>query len=460
MSHATLDPFLLAADLLNPQQSDWDIQQGLRPWREIRRPSQCPPTSPRDWYFWLVLAGRGFGKTRMAAEWMLDEMTAFPRYWFAMVGATFDEGRDIMVQGESGLLACADARKIRYTWNKQLGQFNIKGGAQCDLFTAQKPDGVRGPNLRACWLDEPASFAYGMEVWNTLQFAMRKGNVRVLATGTPKATPFIKFLIQQADVVTKGKTEENRANLSEKFYSRVILPYVGTRLGRQELEAELLEDVDGALWKQLQIDEDRVWSIPTSKVYDDGMWQDVADLVKILTSIDPSVTSRPNRNLMTGKAQRASDEVGIVSAALGDDGDVYVLADHSGIMTADEWANTALRLYDKYEMDEIIAEVNNGGDLVENTLRGVCRAQRRQMPPYRKIRASHGKTVRAAPVSALYDSHKVHHVGVLAGLEDEMTGWIPNAPGARSPNRVDALVYAVSRLLLERSGRKLGYTIS
>ena len=456
----SIDPFLMAADLLSPPVDADDAAKGLKPWREIRRPSQCAPTTPRDWYFWLVLAGRGFGKTRLAAEWMLDEMTAFPNYWYAMVGATFDEGRDIMVEGESGLLACADARKIAHTWNKQLGHFKIRGGPECDLFSAEKPDGVRGPNLRACWLDEPASFRYGMEVWETLQFAMRKGDVRVLATGTPKATPFIKFLMQQADVITRGSTEENRANLSEKFYSRVILPYVGTRIGRQELEAEILEDVEGALWNQAQIDADRVWSIPTHKIYENDMWTDVADLVKILTAIDPSVTSNTSRNRVTGKAQRSSDEVGILGAALGEDGDGYILADHSGIMTPDQWCNTALRLYDRYEMDEIIAEINMGGDLVEATLRAVCRSAGRPVPPFKKIRASRGKTVRAAPVQALYDAHRVHHVGILPGLEDEMTGWIPGVPGTRSPNRIDALVYAVSRLMLERQGRKLGYSIS
>jgi len=460
MSRATLDPFILAADLLDPQQDDYDITNDLKPWREIRRENQKWPNEPLDAYLVIILAGRGWGKTRTGAEWMLDEMTAFPSYWYAMLGPTFDEGRDVMVEGESGLLACADARKIRHTWNKQLGHFNIRGGPECDLFSAEKPDGVRGPNLRCLWGDEPGSWRYGQEVWNTVQFAMRKGNVKALLTGTPKATPFIKFLLSQADVIIKGKTEENRLNLSDKFYSRVILPYVGTRIGRQELDAEVLEDVDGALWKQAAIDADRVWTIPSHKVYEDDAWVDVADFAEIAVALDPSVTANTARNMATGKAQRTSDEVGIVSAALGDDGDCYVFADHSGIMPAKQWASTGLALYDRYEMDCVIAEINMGYDLVENTFRTECDTQRRPMVPFVKVRASHAKTVRAGPVQALYDSHRVHHVGVLAGLEDEMTGWIPNAPGSRSPNRVDAMVYVVSYLMLRKSGRKLGFSIT
>lgn len=460
MATKLLDPFMLAADMLNPQPTADELIHGLKPWRELRRPSQCAPLDPADWYFWLVLAGRGWGKTRTAAEWLLDEMTAFPRYWYAMVGATFDEGRDIMVEGESGLLACADARKIRYDWNKQLGHFKIKGGPQCDLFSAEKPDGVRGPNLRCAWLDEPASFRYGMEVWSTLQFAMRKGDVKVLATGTPKATPFIKFLIGEADVITKGHSDENKANLSDKFYSRVIKPYENTRLGRQELSAEILEDVEGALWTQAQIDADRVWKVPSHREYEGQEFYDVADLAKILAAIDPSVTSKGARNTVTGRAQRTSDEVGIIGVALGEDEQGYVLADWSGIYTPDQWCNRALDLYDRYDMDEIVAEVNMGYDLVESTLRGVCRSTGRAVPKLLKAHASRGKTVRAGPVTALYDQHVVHHVGVLPGLEDEMTSWVGNVPGARSPNRIDGLVYGASELMLRPKGRQLGYTVT
>lgn len=460
MSTHVVDAFKIAADMLDPQLSALDVEQGLKPWREIRRPNQVWPDEPRDAYLVMILAGRGWGKTRTGAEWMLDEMTAFPHYWYAMIGPTFDEGRDIMVEGESGLLACADARKIRYDWNKQLGHFKIKGGPSCDLFSAEKPDGVRGPNLRCLWGDEPASWRYGMETWNVVQYAMRKGDVKALLTGTPKATPFIKSLITQADLVVKGTTEENRANLSSKFYDKVIKPMEGTRLYKQEALAQILEDVDGALWTQGQIDMDRVWSLPGHKVFEDDMWQDVADLTTVLLSIDPSVTSRGTTNTATGKAQRPSDEVGLITVALGDDNDCYVLADHSAIMTPNAWCTTALRLFDTYEMDRIIAEVNMGGDLVETSLRGVCRSQRREMPPFKKIHATRGKTVRAEPVQALYDQHRVHHVGMLAGLEDEMTTWIPKTPGARSPNRIDGMVYGVSHLLLERSGRKLGYSIS
>jgi phage terminase large subunit-like protein len=463
MTTALASPFTFAADLLDPLFTEEERARGLEIWREVRRPSQCAPTDPIDWYLWLILAGRGWGKTRTGAEWLLDEMTAFPHYWYAMVGPTTDDIRDIMVEGESGLLACADARKIRYHWNKQLGHFKIVGGARADTFTAEKPDGVRGPNLRAAWGDEPASWRYGQEVWDTLQFAMRKGNVRVCMTGTPKSTPFIRMLIQAADVITKGHSDENRANLSEKFYSRVIKPYVGTRLGRQELAADILDDVEGALWTPATIDANRVQTVPSHQELDDGFYVDVADLIALLISMDPSVSNNEKRNVNSGKIQRASDEVGIVVAALGENDHGYMLGDFSGRMPSHKWAKRGLDLYDQYEADRLIAEVNNGGDLVESAIRAACKESGRPMPLYNKVRAGGklgSKGSRAEPVAQLDIDGLIHHVGYFPLMEDEMTTWIPRAKGQKSPNRIDARVYAFSELMLRKQGRKLGYTIS
>ena len=443
----TVDPFLLAADQLDPPfDADEYAASRLPNWRSIRRPNQVPPTDPRDWYLWLIMAGRGWGKTRTGAEWLLDEMTAFPDFWYAIVGPTIDEGRDIMIEGESGLLACADARRIKYHWNKHLGQFTILGGARADLFTAEKPDGVRGPNLRAMWGDEPASWRYGQEVWDTIQFAMRKGDVRACMTGTPKTTDFMKYLISQADVITRGHTDENKANLSEKYYSRVILPSVGTRLGRRELAGEMLEDVEGALWNLDLIDANRVVQLPMTTVWENGEAVEVADLQEVVVAIDPAVT-----------AKSTSDETGIVAGALGGDGHVYILSDRSGRMAAAKWATTALGVYDLYEADRIIGEVNNGGDLVLVNIKAMCQGAGRQLPKFKAITASRGKAVRAEPVVGLDEQGLVHHVGVFPKMEDEMTSWVPSARNAKSPNRIDARVYAVSDLLLAKQGRTLGY---
>lgn len=454
-----LDPFRVAADQLDPQFTPEEISRGLQPWRSIRRSSQCTPTTPADWYVWLILAGRGWGKTRTGAEWLLDEMTAFPHYRFAIVGANTDETRDTMVEGESGLLACAESRKVRIDWNRSLGHFRIRGGARADTYTAEKPDGVRGPNVRAAWCDEPASWRYGQETWDTMQFMMRKGDPRICVTGTPKATPFIRFLVSQADVITKGHSDENRANLSEKYYSRVIKPYENTRLGRQELAAEILEDVEGALLKQSIIDANRVLSVPMHQELENDAYVDVADLIALLVSLDPSVSNNPATNVLTGKKQRASDEAGIIVAAAGEDDHGYLLEDASGRMSDVQWAGRALDLYDMYEADRIIAEINHGYDLVETAMRSVCKGRNIQLPSFKKIIAGKGKDVRAGPVAGLHEQGLIHYVGNFPKLEDEWTSWVPKMKGQASPNRLDAEVYAFSELLLRKQGRQLGYSI-
>jgi phage terminase large subunit-like protein len=313
--------------------------------------------------------------------------------------------------------------------------------------------------LRALWGDEFASWRYGQQVWQTVIWAMRKGNVKALLTGTPQATPFVKEILRQASVVTKGVTADNEANLSSKFLERVIKPLEGTRLYRQEALAEILEDVDGALWKQAEIDATRVASVPSYQEYDGDELVDVADLVELGVTVDPSASNKGPRSA-TGHAQRASDECGIMLAGRGSDGHAYVMADWSERLSIEQWAARAIDLYDMFEADWIGAEVNHGHDMVVSALTAHCRATGRSVPKIVRLNASRGKTVRAQPVQGLYVQSMVHHVGVFPKLEDEMTTWIEGAPGARSPNRLDALVYAVSELLRKRSGRKLGYTAS
>lgn len=437
------DPFLLAAGLLDPVMDPDLVARGVRPWREVRRGSQVTP--PGDWFMWLILAGRGWGKTRTGAEWLIDEMVAYPHYRYGMMGASYDEIRDVMVEGESGLIECLSARGLPFDWNKSLGHLSV-GGARCEAYSAHKPSGARGPNLRCVWGDEPGSWEYGQDAFDTLAMGMRKGDVRFCMTGTPKPSNFVRWLVSQADVLTRGSTDENSANLSGKFLDRVVGPYRGTRLGRQEIDAELLEDVQGALWRLKDIEGARVGDVPFSVEDVDGELVELVDLVDIVVAVDPAVSNKST-----------SDETGIVVAGRGVDGDFYVLGDYSLRCSTNEWAVECLASYDRHLADRVLAEVNNGGDLVEASLRSYCTSVGRVFPSYRAVHAARGKIARAEPVHALYEQGRVHHVGLLAGLEDEMTGYVWNGTtrGVKSPNRIDALVWAISALAMPKAGRKL-----
>jgi predicted phage terminase large subunit-like protein len=401
-------------------------------WAAKARPSQMPP--PGDWWgIWLILAGRGFGKTRTGAEWVksLIESTAVGRV--ALVGPTAADVRDTMLEGESGLLSISspwcrpeyEPSKRRLTW---------PNGATASLFSAEEPDRLRGPNFEAAWCDELAAWADPQAVWDMLQFTLRLGkHPRVCATTTPRPIALVKNLVKregQDVVVTRGSTFENVDNLSPPFLQAMKARYEGTRLGRQELFADVLSDTPGALWAQAWIDRDRIAS---------ASW---ADFKRIVVAIDPAVTSGEN-----------ADETGIICAAIGDDGHAYVLEDVSGKYAPHEWAAKAIGLYRRYNADRIIGETNNGGEMIENVLRSID-----QSVSYKSVHASRGRVVRAEPISALYEQGRVHHVGTFTQLEDQMTAFTSDfsrATAGYSPDRLDALVWALTELMLEKRGPKL-----
>lgn len=389
-------------------------------WPSIARSEQLPP--PGDWSTWLILAGRGAGKTRAGAEWVRSLAEAASVGRIALVGPTAADARDTMVEGESGLLAIApnsnrpmfEPSKRRLTW---------PNGVQATLFSSEEPERLRGPQHGAAWSDELAAWKNAKATWDNLQFGLRLGKrPRQAITTTPKPIALLRALIKRdgADVqVTRGTTYSNRANLAKSFFTQIVSQYEGTQLGRQELNAELLEDVQGALWTRNLIEEGR---------------RDRAALPalrRIVVAIDPAIS-----------VSESSDETGIIIAGLGVDGHGYVLEDASGKFSPIQWAQRAVSLYRNHGADRIVAEANQGGAMVETTIRTV-----ENSVSFKAVHASRGKIIRAEPIAALAEQHRIHLVGSFPELEEELCSFA--AGSADSPDRLDAMVWAFTELMIE-----------
>lgn len=409
----------IIADLTTAQALDV-----LHDWPFWARPNQLPPSG--EWRVWLLLAGRGFGKTRTGAELIRARVMARTARRLALVAPTAGDARDVMVEGESGILAISPPwERPRYEPSKR--RVTWPNGAIATLFSADQPERLRGPQHDAAWCDELASWRYP-EAWDMLMFGLRLGeDPRVVVTTTPRPTKLIRELLGDPTVVvTRGTTFENRANLAPVFLGQIVRRYQGTRLGRQELEAEFLEDVPGALWNRGVIEAARVYAVP--------------ELIRVVVAIDPAASSK-----------EGADETGIIVAGKDENGCGWVLADASGRYQPTEWARTAISAYRTHNADRIVAEVNNGGDMVEATLRII-----EPNAPFAAVRASRGKVTRAEPVAALYEQGRVRHLGVFSQLEDQMCAFTRDAHGdlasrsaGDSPDRVDALVWALTDLLVE-----------
>lgn len=376
------------------------------------RPEQIAP----DWAWrtWLLLAGRGFGKTRCGAEWVREQVKTSK--YVNLVGATADDARDIQIEGETGLLQiCPKGERPVYLPSKR--RLEWPNGAISLIFTADEPERMRGKQHEKLWLDELAAWKYP-ESYDQAMLGLRLGQrPQVVITTTPKPTRLIKEIKDNPTThVTRGTTYDNRANLAPEFFADIVKKYEGTRMGRQELNAEILTDNPNALWSRDMIDKGRIQPGACPK------------LARVVVAIDPAVTSNED-----------SDLTGIVVVGKFKD-ECFVLEDCSLSASPDAWAKRAIRAYTQHEADRIVAETNNGGDLVEAVLRTVNRSV-----PYRKVHASRGKQIRAEPVAALYEQGKVHHVGSLPMLEDEMCDYDPTL-AQKSPDRMDALVWAVSEL--------------
>ena len=382
-------------------------------WEQWARPDQLPPSW--DWTTWLILAGRGWGKTRCGAEWVCQRVReGYTR--IALVGETAADVRDVMFEGESGILSISPPwdmpmyipSKRRLTW---------PNGAMAFTYSGLDPDQLRGPQHDTAWADEPAKWRYADVAWTNLMLGLRLGkDPRICGTTTPRPIPLIKTLLEDEQAhVTRGSTMDNLVNLAPSFRRAILSQYEGTRLGRQEIYAEVLDDVPGALWQRSLIDDARCESHP--------------DLERIVVGIDPAASSEEGAN-----------ETGMVVAGIAEDKG-YVLDDLTGVFTPSEWASIALKAYYKYDADRIVAEVNQGGEMVEHTIRTLDKNA-----SYTAVRASRGKIIRAEPIAALYEQGRIHHVGQFSEMEDQMCEY--TAESSRSPDRLDALVWALTDLML------------
>ncbi|MGB3389545.1 MAG: terminase family protein, partial [Pseudaminobacter sp.] len=411
--------------------SDDDCESLLHDWRFFARDSQiAPPDAKEDgtlWHIWLILAGRGFGKTRTGSEWVREQIKAGAMR-VHLIAPTASDARDVMVEGESGILSVCwagdrandgdllgrpsyEPSKRRLTW---------ANGAIATLFSAEEPERLRGPQAGVMWADELAAWKYLRETWDMAMFGLRLGDrPRVCITTTPKPVSLLRELIKdKRTVVTRGSTFDNAANLAPTFLQSVKDKYEGTRLGRQELHAELLEEAEGALWTRDMLEAARLKGpLPAFK--------------RVVVAVDPAVTAKAESNL-----------TGIVAAALGVDGRGYVLADSSGRYSPDAWARKAIEQFDSLKADRIVAEGNQGGDLVRHTLHSV-----NPRVPVTIVHATRGKNARAEPIAALYEQNRVSHAGTFAELEDQMATWEPLGD-MPSPDRIDALVWALTSLML------------
>lgn len=381
------------------------------------REKQRPPEG--DWFVWLLMSGRGFGKTLAGASWVNRLAEAHPEWRIALVGRTTSDVRDVMVDGATGIRSLN--RQVNYEPSKR--RLTWPNGTTATTFTADQPDMLRGPQFNAAWCDEIASWRY-TDAWDNLKLGLRLGDhPQACVTTTPRPIKLVRELIadEYTRVVT-GTTYENLDNLAPSFRRQVLERYEGTRLGRQELYAEILDDVPGALWTRDTIESCRVAKCPPLK--------------QVVVAIDPAVT-----------AGEDSDETGIVVCGLGEDGHGYVLADLSGRLTPEQWARRAVDAYNQHGANWIVAEVNNGGDLVERNIRLYRDGDNRlgESVGYRSVRAARGKYTRAEPVGGLYEQQRIHHVGILSDLEDQQCTWVP---GEASPDRVDALVWGMTELML------------
>lgn len=386
-------------------------------WELHARPEQLMPSLSGDWRYWLVQSGRGWGKTRCAAEAINEVASSGYTDRIHLVARTSADVRDVMVTGASGLCNVSHpSKRPRYYPSKRLLVWD--NGVKATTFSADEPDLLRGPECGFFWCDEIATWRYINETWDMLQMGARRGDrVRGIITSTPRPIKLLKEIIADPHTIrVRGCTFDNAANLAPSYLDQMRKKYAGTRLGRQELDGEILEDNPGALWTYRRIDEGRVSSIP------------LTGLKRIVVALDPSI-----------KAEGDRDQAGIVVSGESQDGEYFVLDDRTISGSPKEWADATIRAYLDWSADLVIYESNQGGAMVEEVLRNVDKSV-----PTRGVTATRGKFLRAEPISALYEQGRVHHVGTFPELEDEMCEWTNGDP--KSPNRLDAMVYSITEL--------------
>lgn len=392
-------------------------------WSFWARPDQIPP--PGKWRHWMLRSGRGVGKTRSGAEWVIDRAKK-KKGPIAIIGETAGDVRNTMVEGQSGVMSCAPPWFMpKYEPSKR--RLTFPNGVIATTYSGDEPGQLRGPNTQTVWADELAKWKYCDEAFDNMELGLRIGEPRCIITTTPRPIPIIKRLGKDPDTVTtQVSTYVNIANLSEEYIRYVVRRYEGTRLARQELYGETLEEVAGALWSPDVIEDTRVKRCPM--------------LRSIVVAIDPAEAADERTSEWE---ENDTAEVGIVAAGLGDyDSHGYVLADASGFWSPGEWARRAVQLYRSLGANYIVAERNKGGKMVEHTIHTVD-----DRIPVKLVWASQGKDVRAEPVSALYEQRRVHHVGLFGEMESQMCSFVPKDRIRTRLDRMDALVYSITQLM-------------
>lgn len=383
------------------------------------RPNQRPPTDD-EWDTWILLAGRGFGKTRCGAEWVWRKAKQNPGSRGALIGATASDVRDTIVKGESGILACCPPT-FRPEYSPSKRELVYPNGSIQTLYSAQEPDRLRGPQHHYGWFDEMAAWQYMQDTWDMAQMGMRLGgHPQICITTTPRPLALLRELIKDPlSRVVRGSTYDNLSNLAPTFQRAVIAKYEGTELGRQELDGDILEELAGALVARRHITDHRLAAAP--------------EMLTITVGMDPAGTG-------TG------DETGLVVVGRGVDKRDYVLEDASMRMGPDQAAKTAFRLLDVHQASVVVVEDNGGKDWIEEVLKKVWKHElkREGPPPIRRVNASQGKKLRAQPVAMRYEQGRVSHVGTFRDLEDQLTTWIPEEDPFDSPDHLDALVHAIA----------------
>ena len=419
-------------------------------WHKWARDEQLAPAG--EWTVWLIMAGRGFGKTRAGAEWVREIAEADGSARFALIGANYAETRTVMVEGESGLLSIAPT-KNRPLWEPSLKRLRWNNGAEAYLYSAAEAEGLRGPQHSHAWCDEIAKWVnnsgQALAAWDNLKMGLRLGDApKIAATTTPRPVALVRRLVNaKGAVIARGGTKDNVMNLPAEFMRVMEADYGGTRLGRQELNGELIEELEGALWTRAMIEGCRIGASAAHLAVEGEQEpalghcpdhspeeQRAENLTRIVIGVDPP-------------ASQTGDACGIIVAGLRGDGKAVVLADHSVQKPSPEtWARAAANAAEKWGADRVVAEANQGGAMVKSVLHAA-----KISLPVRLVHASRGKSARAEPVAALYEAGRVLHAGSFPRLEDEMCGLLIGGgyegPG-RSPDRADALVYALSELML------------
>lgn len=398
-------------------------------------PHQLPPEG--TWRSWVIMGGRGAGKTRAGAEWVRAQVEGSRPNdsgrcrRIALVGETLDQVREVMVFGDSGILACSPPDR-RPEWHATRRMLNWPNGATAQAFSAHDPESLRGPQFDGAWVDELAKWKKGHDTWDMLQFALRLGDdPRVCVTTTPRNVGVLKDLLKlSSTVVTHAPTEANAANLATSFLEEVRIRYAGSRLSRQELDGILVEDAEGALWTGALLEGARVSTLP--------------EMDRIVVAIDPATTSSE------GSDACGIMVVGAVTRGPVQDWQAFVLEDASTTgLGPFQWAGHALAAMRRWDADRLVVEVNQGGDMIEALVRQID-----PLVPFRKLHASRSKAARAEPVAALYEQGRVFHHGDLGDLEDQMCAMTAQGyAGKGSPDRLDALVWALHELIIAPSAK-------